>query len=46
MSKVTSTKDITILTHYTSKLPSYRNQSTHLQSKSIDWFLQDGNYAV
>ena len=25
------------------KLPSYKNQSIDLQSKSIDWFLYDGN---
>ena len=25
------------------KLPSYRNQSIDLQSKSIDWFLYEGN---
>ena len=28
------------------KLPSYRNQSIDLQSKSIDWFLYDGNLGV
>ena len=28
------------------KLSSYRNQSTDLQSKSIDWFLYNGNFAV
>ena len=31
------------LTHYKSKLPSYRNQSTDLVGKSIDWFLYEGN---
>ena len=30
---------VLILTHLTLKLPSYRNQSIDLQSKSIDWFL-------
>ena len=30
----------------TPKLPSYRNQSIDLQSKSIDWFLYDGNFGV
>ena len=38
--------NIILLTHYTSKLPSYRKQSIHLQSKSIDWFLYDGNFGV
>ena len=28
------------------KLPTYRNQSIDLQSKSIDWFLYDGNFSV
>ena len=28
------------------KLPSYRNQSTDLQNKSIDCFLYDGNFGV
>ena len=35
-----------ILTHETPKLPSYKNQSINLQSKSIDWFLCDGNFGV
>ena len=30
----------------TPKLLSYRNQSIDLQSKSIDWFLYDGNFGV
>ena len=34
------------LTHQTPKLPSHRNQSIDLQSKSIDWFLYDGNFGV
>ena len=25
---------------------TYRNQSIDLQSKSIDWFLYDGNFGV
>ena len=33
----------TDLTHETAELPSYRNQSTDLQSKSIDWFLYNGS---
>ena len=28
------------------KLPSYRNQSIDLFSKSIDWFRYDGNFGV
>ena len=28
------------------KLPSYRNESTDLHSKSTDWFLYDGNFGV
>ena len=28
------------------KLPSYRNQSIDLESKSIGWFLYDGNFGV
>ena len=31
------------LTHYVQVLPSDGNQSTDLQSKSIDWFLYEGN---
>ena len=31
------------LTHQVLVLPSYRNQSIDLQSKSIDWFLYEGN---
>ena len=31
------------LTHKVSVLPSYRNQSIDLHSKSIDWFLYEGN---
>ena len=27
-------------------LPSYRNQSTDLQSKSIDWFPYEGNTGI
>ena len=27
-------------------LPSYRNQSTDLHSKSIDWFLYEGNTGI
>ena len=27
-------------------LPSYRNQSIDLQSKSIDWFLYEGNIGI
>ena len=27
-------------------LPSYRNQSTDLLSKSIDWFLNEGNTGI
>ena len=34
------------LTHETLKLSSYRNQLIDLQSKSIDWFLYDGNFGV
>ena len=34
------------LSHETSKLASYRNQSIDLQSKSIDWFLYDANFDV
>ena len=34
------------LIHYTPKVPSYRNQSIDLQSKSVDWFLYDGNFGV
>ena len=30
------------LTHLMPVLPSYRNQSIDLQSKSIDWFLYEG----
>ena len=35
-----------LLTHWTPKLPLYQNQSIDLQSKSIDWFLYDGNFGV
>ena len=31
------------LTHLVPVLPSYRNQSIDLHSKSIDWFLYEGN---
>ena len=31
------------LTHQVPVLSSYRNQSADLQSKSIDWFLYEGN---
>ena len=31
------------LTHKVSVLPSYRIQSVDLHSKSIDWFLYEGN---
>ena len=31
------------LTHYVPVLPSYRNQSIDLHSKSIHWFLYEGN---
>ena len=34
------------LTHKSPKLPSYRKQSTDLQSKSIDWFLYDDKFGV
>ena len=34
------------LTHLMPKLPSYRNHSTDLLCKSIDWFIYDGNYGV
>ena len=34
---------LTFLTHQVPVLPSYRNQSTDLHSKSIDWFLYEGN---
>ena len=30
------------LTHQVPMLPSYRNQSIDFQSKSIDWFLYEG----
>ena len=33
-------------THWIPKLPSYRKQSINLQSKSMDWFLCDGNFGV
>ena len=32
--------------HETLKLPSNRNQSMDLQSKSIDWLLYDNNFDV
>ena len=32
-----------MLTHEVPVLPSYRNQSIDLYSKSIDWFLYEGN---
>ena len=38
--------ELILLTHYTPKVPSYRNQSIDLQNKSIDWFLYDGNFSV
>ena len=28
------------------KLPSYRHQSIHLKSKSIDWFLYNDNFGI
>ena len=28
------------------EVPTYRNQSIDLQSKSIDWFLYDGNFGA
>ena len=31
------------LTHSVQMLPSYRNQSIDLHSKSVDWFLYEGN---
>ena len=31
------------LTHEVPVLPSYRNQLIDLHSKSIDWFLYEGN---
>ena len=31
------------LTHQVPVLPPYRNQSINLHSKSIDWFLHEGN---
>ena len=34
------------LTHLMPVLPSYRNQSIDLQSKSIDWFLYEGNTGI
>ena len=34
------------LIHSTLKMLSHRNQPLDLQSKSIDWFLFDGNFAV
>ena len=27
-------------------VPTYRNQSTDLQSKSLDWFLYDSDFPV
>ena len=32
-----------LLTNKVAVLPSYRNQSTDLLCKSIDWFLYEGN---
>ena len=34
------------LTHLMPVLSSYRNQSIHLHSKSIDWFLYEGNTGI
>ena len=34
------------LTHEIPVLPSYRNQSIDLHSKSIDWFLYEGNTGI
>ena len=34
------------LTHYVPVLLSYRNQSIDLHSKSIDWFLHEGNTGI
>ena len=34
------------LTFFMSVFPSYRNQSIDLQSKSIDWFLCEGNIGM
>ena len=33
-----------MLTHQMPKLPSYRNQSIDLHTKSADWFLYHGNF--
>ena len=38
--------DSAYLTHYMPVLPSYRNQSIDLHSKSIDWFLYEGNTGI
>ena len=38
-----ATRSIITLTHYVTVLPSYRNQSTELHGKSIDWFLYEGD---
>ena len=35
---------VSFLTHLTPKLPTYRNQSIDLQSKSNVWFLCNGNF--
>ena len=35
-----------ILTHQMPVLSSYRNQSIDLHSKSIDWFLYEGNTGI
>ena len=35
-----------LLTHEMQMLSSYRNQSIDLDSKSIDWFLYEGNTGI
>ena len=35
-----------ILTHLMSVLPLYRNQSSHLHTKSIDWLLCESNTGI
>ena len=35
-----------LLNSLNAKLTPYRNQSIDFQSKSIDWFLYDGNFGV
>ena len=37
---------VSILTHQTPVLPSYRNQSIDLRSKSVDWFLYENNTGI